>query len=79
MILNVHILCKHQWSGSEAGGPDAVHQQKLKVLYLPAEGQTLVEEDENTANQSSILAGGDSVRPFLLKCSAQHNWCSLAI
>ncbi|KAK1232811.1 phosphatidylinositol-binding protein scs2 [Marasmius sp. AFHP31] len=48
------------WSGSEAAsGPDAVHQQKLKVVYLPPEGQTLVEEDENAANLSSILGGGD--------------------
>ncbi|KAL0580623.1 phosphatidylinositol-binding protein scs2 [Marasmius crinis-equi] len=48
------------WSGPDATGADAVHQQKLKVVYMPPEGQTLVEEDENAANQSSILGGGDS-------------------
>jgi hypothetical protein len=49
-------------------GADAtrVHQQKLKVVYLPAEG-ILHEEDEGdaAANQSSMLTEGDSVRiPF---------------
>ncbi|ESK90454.1 protein binding protein [Moniliophthora roreri MCA 2997] len=54
------------WSTQEGGSEDdVVHQQKLKVTYLPPEGQTLVEEDEsaphqreddNAANQSSIMA-----------------------
>ncbi|KAJ8080506.1 phosphatidylinositol-binding protein scs2 [Marasmius tenuissimus] len=49
------------WSGAEAtGGPDAVHQQKLKVVYLPPEGQTLEEEDENAANQSFDPAANQS-------------------
>ncbi|KAJ7612419.1 PapD-like protein [Mycena rosella] len=39
-----------------------VHQQKLRVVYLPAEGQTLVEEDEEgQTNMSSMIApAGDS-------------------
>ncbi|KAF8895325.1 PapD-like protein [Infundibulicybe gibba] len=36
------------WSIPE-GGEDRVHQQKLRVTYLPAEGQTLEEEDEGPA------------------------------
>lgn len=41
-----------------------MHQQKLRVVYLPAEGQTLVEEDEEgQATQSSMIVG-DSVRPL---------------
>lgn len=48
------------WSASDSGNEaDAVHQQKLKVVYLPPEGQTLVEEEENPASQSSILAHGE--------------------
>ena len=45
-------------------GDDAtrIHQQKFKVVYLPAEG-ILHEEDEGDTrpNQSSMLAEGDSV------------------
>ncbi|KAF9267348.1 VAMP-associated protein [Marasmius fiardii PR-910] len=48
------------WSSTDsANEADAVHQQKLKVVYLPPEGQTLVEEDENVVSQSSILGVGD--------------------
>jgi hypothetical protein len=48
-----------------------VHQQKLRVMYLPAEGQTLVEEDEEAqTNMSSMMMGaGDSVRP------SRSQWC----
>lgn len=39
-----------------------MYQQKLRVAYLPAEGQTLEEEDETAhANQSSILNPSDVV------------------
>ncbi|KAJ7069748.1 PapD-like protein [Mycena amicta] len=34
------------WGGSDISEEGKVHQQKLRVTYLPAEGQTLVEEDE---------------------------------
>ncbi|KAJ6559119.1 PapD-like protein [Mycena vulgaris] len=39
-----------------------VHQQKLRVVYLPAEGQTLVEEEEEgqTNMSSMMMSGGDS-------------------
>ena len=38
-----------------------IHQQKLKVVYLPADG-VLPEEDEPEANQSSMYTqDGDSV------------------
>ncbi|KAJ7095810.1 PapD-like protein [Mycena belliarum] len=39
-----------------------VHQQKLRVVYLPAEGQTLMEEEEEgQTNMSSMTMGaGDS-------------------
>lgn len=41
-----------------------MHQQKLKVTYLPPEGQTLEEEDESQvneaqANQSSMMTNAD--------------------
>ncbi|KAJ7459921.1 PapD-like protein [Mycena latifolia] len=39
-----------------------VHQQKLRVVYLPAEGQTLVEEEEEgqTNMSSMMMSAGDS-------------------
>jgi vesicle-associated membrane protein-associated protein A len=54
------------WSSPDAGEDGKVHQQKLRVVYLPAEGQTLVEEDEEgQATQSSMIVGDsrfDTVR-----------------
>lgn len=34
---------------------DEVHSQKVRVVYLPPEGQTVPEEDETHANMSSLL------------------------
>jgi len=50
------------WNSPDAGEEGKVHQQKLRVMYLPAEGQTLVEEDEEAqTNMSSMMMGaGDS-------------------
>jgi vesicle-associated membrane protein-associated protein A len=52
------------WSSPDTGEEGKVHQQKLRVVYLPAEGQTLVEEDEEAQiNMSSMMiAPGDSQR-----------------
>jgi len=45
------------WTVPEGNTDEAnkVHQLKLKVVYLPPEGQLLEEEDENMANQSSLM------------------------
>ncbi|KAJ4491396.1 PapD-like protein [Lentinula edodes] len=45
------------WTVPEGDTDEAnkIHQLKLKVVYLPPEGQVLEEEDENLANQSSII------------------------
>ncbi|KAF7365145.1 MSP domain-containing protein [Mycena venus] len=44
------------WSSPDTGEEGKVHQQKLRVVYLPAEGQTLVEEDEEAqTNMSSMM------------------------
>ncbi|KAF9077719.1 PapD-like protein [Rhodocollybia butyracea] len=45
------------WTVPEGNTDEAnkVHQLKLKVVYLPAEGQPLEEEDENMINQSSLM------------------------
>ncbi|KAJ3811871.1 PapD-like protein [Lentinula aff. lateritia] len=45
------------WTVPEGDTDEAnkIHQLKLKVVYLPPEGQVLEEEDENMANQSSII------------------------
>jgi len=49
------------WSNADPAEEGKIHQQKLRVVYLPAEGQTLVEEDEEAhANMSSMMAAGDS-------------------
>jgi hypothetical protein len=50
-----------QWNTSDAGEEAKVHQQKLRVVYLPAEGQTLEEEDEGQANMSSMLNTSEPV------------------
>lgn len=45
-----------------------VHQQKLRVIYLPAEDGPLEEEDENVpaaANRSEPLGSHDFVRSLL--------------
>ena len=49
-----------QWANTDSNEEGKVHQQKLRVTYLPAEGQTLEEEDENVG-QTSILSQSDSV------------------
>ncbi|KAJ7288260.1 PapD-like protein [Mycena rebaudengoi] len=47
------------WTATVAGEEaTTVQQQKLRVVYLPAEGQTLVEEDEEAHN--NIIGRGDS-------------------
>ncbi|THV00836.1 VAMP-associated protein [Dendrothele bispora CBS 962.96] len=45
------------WTVPEGATDDAnkVHQQKLRVVYLPPEGERLDEEDETAVNQSSII------------------------
>ncbi|KAJ7644193.1 PapD-like protein [Roridomyces roridus] len=51
------------WTGADAAGEEGkVHQQKLRVAYLPPEGQTLVEEDEEPHNMptESVIATGES-------------------
>jgi len=41
-------------------GADEIHSQKIRVVYLPSEGQTVPEEDETHANMSSLLNVSDS-------------------
>ncbi|KAJ6605661.1 PapD-like protein [Mycena sp. CBHHK59/15] len=48
------------WNSPEGGEEAKVHQQKLRVVYLPAEGQTLVEEEEEGHNMSSMTNLGES-------------------
>ncbi|KAJ7259508.1 PapD-like protein [Mycena haematopus] len=51
------------WASPDSGEEGKVHQQKLRVVYLPAEGQTLMEEDEEApANMSSMTMSGDLQR-----------------
>lgn len=48
------------WSSPDANEEGKVHQQKLRVTYLPAEGQTLEEEDENSVAMASMTIGNNS-------------------
>ncbi|KII86753.1 hypothetical protein PLICRDRAFT_55663 [Plicaturopsis crispa FD-325 SS-3] len=52
------------WNTTDTNEETKVHQQKLRVVYLPPEGQTVEEEDETQANQSSFLPDNrfDTVR-----------------
>ncbi|EAU86001.2 hypothetical protein CC1G_03024 [Coprinopsis cinerea okayama7 len=48
------------WANTDANEEGKVYQQKLRVAYLPPEGQTLEEEDETAhANQSSFINPSD--------------------
>ncbi|KAJ7095811.1 PapD-like protein [Mycena belliarum] len=40
----------------DASGEDKVHHQKLRVTYLPAQGQTLMEEDEEETEQANPVS-----------------------
>ena len=40
---------------------DEVHSQKIRVVYLPPEGQTVAEEDETHANMTSLFVPGQEV------------------
>jgi hypothetical protein len=56
-----------QWGETDGGGDVKVHQQKLKVVYLPAEGQTLPEEDEGPPDVGPAMGAHESVSPFLMR------------
>ena len=79
----MYLLCHHtsfsfkssylfdpQWSSSDANEEGKVFQQKLRVTYLPAEGQALEEEDENNqTGMVSMMSDGEppvSVLPMSL-------------
>ncbi|KAG8835157.1 phosphatidylinositol-binding protein scs2 [Serendipita sp. 399] len=47
------------WSSLSGEESARIHQQKLRVVYLPAEG-TLREEDEHEVGQSSMITEGES-------------------
>ncbi|KAI0076332.1 VAMP-associated protein [Panus rudis PR-1116 ss-1] len=50
-----HLSLTDLWSGE---APEDIHSQKIRVAYLPPEGQTVPEEDEH--NQSSVLNTSDT-------------------
>jgi hypothetical protein len=52
-----------QWAAVTTDKTIEVHQQKLKVVYLPGDG-TLHEEDEPETHQLSVMTNDDSVRAF---------------
>jgi len=59
------------------GEETKVHQQKIKVVYLPPVGQAVEEEDEGV-NQSSMMSHGDSTRfePVRESLSGQNGHAS---
>lgn len=50
-----------QWVFDEDEKAPQIHQQKIKVAYLPPEGQVLEEED---IGQASTMTEGEAVRPI---------------
>jgi hypothetical protein len=61
MCSSSFLFCV-QWASPEANEEGKVFQQKLRVTYLPAEGQTLEEEDENVpVGMTSVMTANDSV------------------
>lgn len=50
-----------QWTSIAADKSIEVHQQKLKVVYLPGDG-ILHEEEEPETHQTSVMTDADSVR-----------------
>jgi hypothetical protein len=48
-----------QWSSSDSNEEGKVFQQKLRVTYLPAEGQALDEEDENPQAGLSVFSDNE--------------------
>ncbi len=61
-VITHHLvnLFNSQWSSSDANEEGKVFQQKLRVTYLPAEGQPLDEEDENIqAGMTSMISDGE--------------------
>jgi len=66
LFSNKCVICAHlpsvQWASPEANDEGKVFQQKLRVTYLPAEGQPLEEEDENIpVGVTSMMSANDSV------------------
>ncbi|KAG8749699.1 phosphatidylinositol-binding protein scs2 [Serendipita sp. 396] len=55
----VDLAVNDFWSSLAGEETARVHQQKLRVVYLPAEG-ALREEDENEIGQSSMMTEGES-------------------
>ncbi|CAA7271333.1 unnamed protein product [Cyclocybe aegerita] len=49
------------WASPDANEEGKVFQQKLRVTYLPAEGQVLEEEEENQVGMTSTLTANDSI------------------
>ncbi|TCD61356.1 phosphatidylinositol-binding protein scs2 [Steccherinum ochraceum] len=45
---------QEMWAGESS---EEIHSQKIRVVYLPPEGQTVPEEDESNANMSSMMMG----------------------
>ncbi|CCA72979.1 hypothetical protein PIIN_06934 [Serendipita indica DSM 11827] len=54
-----HLNANDFWASVAGDDHIKLNQQKLRVVYLPAEG-ALQEEDEHDLNQASIMTEGDS-------------------
>jgi vesicle-associated membrane protein-associated protein A len=56
LICYLMCILISQWTTPEGEEPAKVHSQKVKVNYLPAEGQSLEEEDE-VPHRTSMMSG----------------------
>lgn len=65
-----------KWASPEANEDRKVFQQKLRVMYLPAEGPSLEEEDKNIpSGMMSMITANDSVSDSTF-LSCLEEWCT---
>jgi hypothetical protein len=70
-----------KWNPAESESEVQVHHQKIKVVYLPPEGQTLEEEPEEAAahpSQQTIVSEDSRVCGTAFVCLAGSNGLSVA-
>jgi len=68
--LSLHDI----WNVTDGSEEAKVHQQKLRVVYMPAEGEVLEEEDEPpTVNQTSFLSSGDPQQYDIVRQHSETN------
>jgi vesicle-associated membrane protein-associated protein A len=55
MHIDIQLFTCSQWNVSEGEDANRIHSQKIKVVYLPPEGQAPDEREEEGAHQPAAL------------------------